>query len=161
MQDTIPRTRTTRIVLAATILGSSMAFLDGTVVNFALPDLQKTYAVDISVVQWVVEAYALALASLLLVGGSIGDRYDRRKIYICGIFLFAISWMACGLATNPAWLIVARTIQGAGAALLVPGSLALITATFPRERTGTGDWNLVWIFGYHNRGWSSGGRLAY
>ena len=93
--------------------------------------------------QWVVEAYALALASLLLVGGSIGDRYGRRKIYICGILLFAISSMACGLAKNPDWLIVARTIQGVGAALLVPGGLALITANFPESERGRaiGTWS--------------------
>jgi EmrB/QacA subfamily drug resistance transporter len=141
--STVLKTRKAAIVLAATILGSSMAFLDGTVVNLALPALQRTYGVDISVVQWVVEAYALTLASLLLVGGSLGDRYGRRKIYVCGILLFTFSSLACGLAQNPAWLIVARAIQGAGAALLVPGSLALITAAFPVSERGRaiGTWS--------------------
>ncbi|WP_109488447.1 MFS transporter [Occallatibacter savannae] len=144
MQDsTIVTTKTATIVLAATILGSSMAFLDGTVVNLALPALQRDYKVDISVVQWVVEAYALTLASLLLVGGSLGDRYGRKRVYICGILLFAVSSVACGLAQSPHWLIVARTIQGAGAALLVPGSLALITAAFPESERGRaiGTWS--------------------
>lgn len=138
-----PTPRTARIVLAATILGSSMAFLDGTVVNLALPTLQKDYRVDVPVVQWVVEAYALTLASLLLVGGSLGDHYGRRKVYIWGILLFASSSMACGFAPNTEWLIVARTIQGAGAALLVPGSLALITAVFPESERGRaiGTWS--------------------
>jgi EmrB/QacA subfamily drug resistance transporter len=136
-------TRTTRLVLAATILGSSMAFLDGTVVNLALPFLQKNLGADISDVQWVVEAYALTLASLLLVGGSLGDRYGRRKIYIFGVLLFAISSLACGLAQNTAWLIVARAVQGVGGALLVPGSLALITTTFPESSRGRaiGTWS--------------------
>src|ERR1700761_1587833 len=94
---------TERLVLVATILGSSMVFLDGTVVNLALPTLQKSFAANISAVQWVVEAYALSLASLLLVGGSMGDRYGRRKIYVYGVLLFAISSIACGLAANTAW----------------------------------------------------------
>jgi multidrug resistance protein len=94
-------------------------------------------------VQWIVEAYALTLASLLLVGGSMGDRYGRKKIYVYGILLFAISSIACGLAANIPWLIGARSIQGIGAALLVPGSLALITATFPESERGRaiGTWS--------------------
>src|ERR1700761_337 len=98
MQETT--TPTMRRVLAATILGSSMAFLDGTVVNLALPSLQSAFGANISAVQWVVEAYALTLASLLLVGGGLGDRYGRRKIYVCGVILFAASSIACGLASN-------------------------------------------------------------
>ena len=138
-----PTSLTARLVLVATILGSSMAFLDGTVVNLALPTLQKVFAADISSVQWVVETYALALASLLLVGGSMGDLYGRRKIYVYGVLLFAISSVACGLANSIAWLIVARAMQGVGAALLVPGSLALITAIFPEETRGRaiGTWS--------------------
>ena len=120
-----------------------MVFLDGTVVNLALPILQKTFNSNLSVMQWVVEAYALTLASLLLVGGSLGDRYGRRKIYIYGILLFAISSMACGMATNTTWLVAARAVQGVGGALLVPGSLALITATFPESERGRaiGTWS--------------------
>jgi EmrB/QacA subfamily drug resistance transporter len=138
-----PSTQTARIVLIATILGSGMVFLDGTVVNLALPYLQKSFNANVSIVQWVVEAYALTLASLLLVGGSLGDRYGRRKLYVCGVLLFAISSAVCGLAQSPTWLIAGRAIQGIGGALLVPGSLALITATFPEETRGRaiGTWS--------------------
>ena len=138
-----PTSVTARLVLLATILGSSMAFLDGTVVNLALPALQQTFRANMSGVQWVVEAYALTLASLLLVGGSMGDRYGRRKIYVYGILLFAVASIACGLAANIQGLISARAIQGIGAALLVPGSLALITATFPESERGRaiGTWS--------------------
>jgi EmrB/QacA subfamily drug resistance transporter len=142
-ENQLRTSRTAGFVLAATILGSSMAFLDGTVVNLALPILQKTFDANVSVVQWVVEAYALTLASLLLVGGSLGDRYGRRKVYIYGILLFAITSVACGLAATTVWLIVFRAVQGVGAALLVPGSLALITATFSESERGRaiGTWS--------------------
>lgn len=135
--------RTQRIVLTATILGSSMAFLDGTVVNLVLPTLQRTFHANVSAVQWVVEAYALTLASLLLVGGSLGDRYGRRKVYVCGTLLFAISSTACGFTVDTEWLIAGRAVQGVGAALLVPGSLALIAATFPESTRGRaiGTWS--------------------
>ncbi len=141
--DKSPTPRMARILLAATILGSSMAFLDGTVVNLALPTLQKEYGANLSVVQWVVEAYALTLASLLLVGGSLGDRYGRKMIYVCGILLFTASSITCGLSPNTELLIAARAFQGAGAALLVPGSLALITAVFPEGERGRaiGTWS--------------------
>src|SRR5580698_10844465 len=120
-----------RIVLAATILGSSMAFIDGTAVNVALPALQNSLRASIADVQWVVESYALMLAALLLVGGSLGDMFGRRKIYVFGVAVFAAASAACGMAPNIQFLIWARSIQGIGAALLVPGSLALITASFP------------------------------
>lgn len=121
-----------------------MAFLDGTVVNLALPILQNSFRANVLNVQWVVESYALTLASLLLVGGSLGDRYGRRKIYIYGIGLFALSSVAClGLAADIRWLIGARALQGVGAALLIPGSLALITTTFPESERGRaiGTWS--------------------
>lgn len=139
----IPSRRTAGLVLVATILGSSMVFLDGTVVNLALPALQTAFDANVSVVQWIVEAYALTLASLLLVGGSLGDRYGRRKVYVSGILLFAISSLACGLAESASWLIMARAVQGIGGALLVPGSLALITTTFPESERGRaiGTWS--------------------
>jgi EmrB/QacA subfamily drug resistance transporter len=142
-KDQTSRPRTPHLVLAATILGSGMAFLDSTVVNLALPTLQKTYGANVSIVQWVVEAYALAAASLLLVGGAIGDRYGRKKVYVYGILLFTISSMACGSAANTSWLIAARAAQGAGAALLIPGSLALITSSFPEKERGRaiGTWS--------------------
>src|SRR6266403_5618964 len=114
-------------VLAATILGSSMAFIDGTVVNVALPALQSDLHATIAQVQWVVESYALLLAALLLTGGSLGDIYGRRKIFCAGVALFAAASAWCGLAPNATHLIIARGVQGAGAALLVPGSLALIS----------------------------------
>jgi EmrB/QacA subfamily drug resistance transporter len=130
-------------VLAATILGSSMAFIDGTVVNVALPALQKALHASIADVQWVVEAYVLMLAALLLVGGSLGDIFGRRKVYVLGVAVFAAASAWCGLARNVDMLIWARSIQGIGAAFLVPGSLALITASFPEETRGRaiGTWS--------------------
>ena len=132
-----------RIVLAVTILGSSMAFIDGTVVNVALPALQNAFHASIADVQWVVESYALMLAALLLVGGSLGDMLGRRKVYVFGVAVFAAASAGCGLAQNIEMLIWARSIQGLGAALLVPGSLALITASFPEETRGQaiGTWS--------------------
>lgn len=130
-------------VLAATILGSSMAFIDGTVVNVALPALQAAFGASLSDVQWVVESYALFLAALLLIGGSLGDLYGRRRIYAAGVVLFTAASVWCGLAGDIRQLIVARGIQGVGGALLVPGSLALISASFPPETRGRaiGTWS--------------------
>jgi EmrB/QacA subfamily drug resistance transporter len=132
-----------RWVLAATILGSSMAFIDGTVVNVALPALQSTLHATVSQVQWVVESYALLLSSLLLLGGSLGDLYGRVKVFVFGVVVFAIASVFCGLAPTIYWLIVARAAQGAGAALLVPGSLALLSASFPDNERGRaiGTWS--------------------
>ena len=123
-------------VLIATILGSSMAFIDGTIVNVALPALQNALYASVSQMQWVIEAYALTLGTLLLVGGALGDLYGRRKIFLFGIVLFAFASAWCGSASTISSLITARTIQGIGAALLVPGSLALISTSFPKERRG-------------------------
>src|SRR5882757_8387707 len=130
-------------ILAATILGSSMAFIDGTVVNVALPALQSSLRATIADVQWVVESYALFLAALLLIGGSLGDLYGRRKIFAAGVALFSIASAWCGLAPNIGQLIVARGLQGIGGALLVPGSLALISASFPQKERGRaiGTWS--------------------
>jgi EmrB/QacA subfamily drug resistance transporter len=132
-----------RWVLIATILGSSMAFIDGTVVNVALPAVQVALHATASGLQWVVESYALLLASLLLLGGSLGDLYGRRKIFVVGVLIFAIGSAWCGLASSIAILIVARGLQGVGAALLVPGSLALISASFPESERGRaiGTWS--------------------
>src|SRR5690242_7487263 len=116
-------------VLLATILGSSMAFIDGSVVNVALPALQREFQASAPEVQWVVEAYALFLAALLLVGGSLGDRFGRRRIFILGTTIFALASIWCGLAPNSSQLILARAIQGMGGALLVPGSLAIISSS--------------------------------
>ena len=130
-------------ILAATILGSSMAFIDGTVVNVALPALQSALHATLADVQWVVESYALFLATLLLIGGSLGDLYGRRKIFALGVALFSVASAWCGLAPNIRQLIVARGVQGIGGALLVPGSLALISANFPEQQRGRaiGTWS--------------------
>src|SRR5207248_10534987 len=105
---------TGRWVLAATILGSSMGFIDGTVVNVALPVLQKELGATVADAQWVVEAYTLFLASLTLVGGSLGDRLGRRRIFAIGIVLFTAASIWCGFAPDPIQLIIARAVQGVG-----------------------------------------------
>jgi EmrB/QacA subfamily drug resistance transporter len=130
-------------ILAATILGSSMAFIDGTVVNVALPALQRNLNATVIDVQWVVEAYSLLLSALLLVGGSLGDRYGRRRIFAIGVAMFSLASMWCGLATGIRELIFARALQGAGGALLVPGSLAIIGASFRDQDRGhaIGTWS--------------------
>jgi EmrB/QacA subfamily drug resistance transporter len=132
-----------RWILAATILGSSMVFIDGTVVNVALPALQKNLNATAVDVQWVVESYALFLAALLLLGGSLGDHFGRRRIYSIGVVLFALASVWCGLAPNISQLILARAVQGIGGALLVPGGLAIISASFPEEERGRaiGTWS--------------------
>ncbi len=140
----VPSSKNTqRWVLVATILGSSLAFIDGTVVNVALPALQADLKATTADVQWIVESYALFLAALVLVGGSLGDRYGRRLIFSIGIILFAIASAACGFAPNPTILILARAVQGVGGALLVPGSLAIISATFEGAERGRaiGTWS--------------------
>src|ERR671922_1745365 len=106
-----------RWILAATILASSMAFIDGTVVNVALPALQSSLNATAVDVQWVVEAYSLLLSAFLLVGGSLGDHYGRRRIFLIGVTIFAIASAACGFAANITQLIAARALQGFGAAL--------------------------------------------
>jgi EmrB/QacA subfamily drug resistance transporter len=130
-------------ILAAAILGSSLAFIDGTVVNVALPALQRELNASAFEAQWVIESYALLLAALLLVGGSLGDRFGRRRVFMIGVALFAVSSLLCGLAATVQQLIAARALQGAGGALLVPGSLALISASFSKEERGRaiGTWS--------------------
>lgn len=130
-------------ILAATILGSSMAFIDGTVVNVALPALQRELGATATDLQWVVEAYALLFSALLLVGGSLGDQFGRRRTFAIGVSLFTLMSVGCGLARSMPQLILARALQGVGAALLVPGSLALISASFPEKERGRaiGSWS--------------------
>jgi EmrB/QacA subfamily drug resistance transporter len=130
-------------ILAATILGSSMVFIDGTVVNVALPALQTNLNATVVDVQWVVEAYALFLAALLLAGGSLGDHFGRKRIYTVGVVLFVLASIWCGLAPGINQLTVARAVQGVGGALLVPGSLAIISASFGEEERGQaiGTWS--------------------
>jgi EmrB/QacA subfamily drug resistance transporter len=132
-----------RWVLLATILGSSLVFIDGTVVNVALPALQANLQATVVDVQWVIESYALLLAALLLVGGSLGDIYGRRRIYAIGVIVFAAASASCGLALTINQLILARAMQGIGAALLVPGSLAIISASFAEKDRGRaiGTWS--------------------
>src|SRR5690348_1517807 len=132
----LPVTKNGPWILAATILGSSMAFIDGTVVNVALPALQSALGATLAEVQWVVESYALFLAALLLIGGSLGDRYGRRKIFTIGVALFGFASLACAAASTLGLLVAARALQGIGAALLMPGSLALISAAFPKAERG-------------------------
>jgi EmrB/QacA subfamily drug resistance transporter len=130
-------------ILAAAILGTSMAFIDGTVVNVALPALQASFRATVIDVQWVVEAYGLFLGALILVGGSAGDLFGRRRMFLTGVVLFATASVACGLARNIDQLIAARAVQGIGAALLTPGSLAIISASFPERERGRaiGTWS--------------------
>src|SRR5580765_2272754 len=119
--------------LVATIVGSSLTFVDATVVNVALPALQADLNASITDVQWVIEAYALFLGALILVGGSLGDQFGRKRIFLAGVVSFAAASVLCGVATSPRALIVGRALQGIGAAFLVPGSLAIISATFDEQ----------------------------
>jgi EmrB/QacA subfamily drug resistance transporter len=132
-------------ILAAAILGSSMAFIDGTVVNVALPAVQSALGATLAQVQWVVAAFALTLSALLLTGGSLGDLYGRRRVFSAGVIVFAIASLWCGLSPNIEQLIAARALQGVGGALLVPGSLALISASFTAHDRGRaiGTWSAV------------------
>lgn len=126
----------TRWVLPATILGSSISFIDSSVVNVALPAMQRSLGAGLGTMQWVVNGYMLALASLILLGGSAGDRFGRRRVFIIGLVGFAGASLACGLAPSAAWLIAARLLQGAAAALLTPASLAIIGAAYGGEARG-------------------------
>jgi EmrB/QacA subfamily drug resistance transporter len=130
-------------VLLATVLGSGLAGVDATVVNVALPAIGESLNVDFAILQWTITAYTLTLASLILLGGALGDRYGRRRVFVIGVIWFAVASMACGAAPSAGWLIAARALQGVGAALLTPGSLAIIQATFaPRDRArAIGAWS--------------------
>jgi EmrB/QacA subfamily drug resistance transporter len=125
--------RAARGVLAATILGSGMAFLDGTVVNIALPHIGTEFGAGVAGLQWIVNGYLLTLAALILVAGSLGDRYGRRRVYLVGVVWFALSSLLCGVALNTEMLVAARILQGIGGALLTPGALAIIQSAFHRE----------------------------
>ena len=130
-------------VVAATVLGSGMAALDATVVGIALPAIGRDFHASVSSVQWVVDAYTLTLAGLLLLGGTLGDSYGRRKLFVIGVVWFAIASLLCGLALNAPMLIAARALQGVGGALLTPGSLAILQASFAEEDRGAaiGAWS--------------------
>jgi EmrB/QacA subfamily drug resistance transporter len=130
-------------ILATTILASSMAFIDGTVVNIALPALQRSLGATLANDQWVIEAYELMLAALLLVGGATGDRFGRRRVFVIGVIIFTAASAVCGLSNSVRMMIFARGLQGVGGALLIPGSLSLLSASLDREKRGRaiGTWS--------------------
>ena len=132
-----------RWTLVATIVASSMTFIDATVANVALPALQAELHATITDVQWVIEAYALFLGALILVGGSMGDQFGRKRVFLFGVGFFTAASVLCGVAPSPRVLIAGRALQGIGAAFLVPGSLAIISATFDDDERGTaiGTWS--------------------
>jgi EmrB/QacA subfamily drug resistance transporter len=132
-----------RWLLATAVAGSGMAFLDGTVVNVALPDIGHDFDASTSALQWILNGYLLTLASLILLGGSLGDRYGRRRVFVLGVGLFTLASLLCAIAPSAELLIFARALQGIGGALLTPGSLALIEASFrPGDRArAIGAWS--------------------
>jgi EmrB/QacA subfamily drug resistance transporter len=132
-----------RWVLAISVLGSGMAFLDGTVVNVALPDIGRDFHASTASLQWILNGYLLTLASVILLGGSLGDRYGRRRIFVAGVVLFTAASLLCAVAPSAGFLIFARLVQGLGGALLTPGSLAMIEASFrPADRArAIGAWS--------------------
>jgi EmrB/QacA subfamily drug resistance transporter len=132
-----------RWVLFATVLGSGIAFLDATVVNVALPTIGRELDASVAGLQWIVNGYTLTLASLILIGGSLGDRFGRRRVFLIGIAWFAVASLLCGLAPDAGTLVAARALQGVGGALLTPGSLAIIQASFaPGDRArAVGAWS--------------------
>jgi EmrB/QacA subfamily drug resistance transporter len=119
-----------RWVIAATVLGSGIAFLDGTIVNVALPAIGRSLHTDVAGLQWTVDAYLVTLTAFLLFGGALGDRFGRKRIFVIGLVSFTLASVACALATTSTFLVVARAVQGAAGALLVPGSLAIIGSSF-------------------------------
>lgn len=128
--------RSSSLILTTTILASGLGFLMGSSVTIALPVIQRALTVDIATVQWIANAYALALSGLILLSGSLGDILGTRRVYNSGILVFTIGSLASGLAPDASWLIAARALQGIGAALMIPGSLAIINDTFPPEARG-------------------------
>jgi EmrB/QacA subfamily drug resistance transporter len=132
-----------RWVMAATVLGSGLAFVDATVVNVALPSIGDSLRADLSSLTWVINAYTLTLASMILLGGSLGDRFGRRRVFVIGVVWFALASLLCGLAPNIETLIAARALQGVGGALLTPGSLAILQSAFrPEDRSrAIGAWS--------------------
>lgn len=135
--------RTGRWVLAATVAGSAIASIDATVVSIALPAIGRDFGAGLATLQWIVTAYTLTLAGLLLIAGALGDRYGRRRVFVIGVLWFAVASVLCGIAPDPATLIAARALQGVGAALLTPGSLAILQASFrPEDRAkAIGAWS--------------------
>jgi MFS family permease len=136
-------TPTARWVIAATVLGSGIAFLDGTVVNVALPSIGRDLHTGVAGLQWTLDAYLVTLTAFLLLGGALGDKYGRKRVFLIGLVFFTLSSVACAAAPNVATLVVARAFEGVGGALLVPGSLAIIGASFePTDRArAVGAWS--------------------
>jgi EmrB/QacA subfamily drug resistance transporter len=131
-----------RLILVACVLGSGIAFLDSTVVNVALPAIRRDLDTGLTAQQWIVEAYLLTLGAMLLVGGALGDLYGRRRVFGAGLVAFGVTSLICAVAPSSGILVAARALQGAAGALLVPSSLAIITASFPDEERGRaiGSW---------------------
>jgi len=125
-----------RFVIATTILASSLAFVDGSVVNVGLPAIGASFRADADHLQWVVNAYLLPLSALLLLGGAVGDRFGRRRLLIAGVGLFGVASLACAAAPSLLWLLVARFVQGVSAAMLMPSSLAILGQSFSGEAKG-------------------------
>jgi EmrB/QacA subfamily drug resistance transporter len=132
-----------RWTLVAAVVGSGMAFVDGTIVNVALPAIQRAMNATTADTQWVMESYALLVSALLLVGGVLGDHYGRRRVFVIGAVVFTLASLGCAASEGVAWLIGMRGLQGLGAALLIPGSLSLISSAYPKERRGAaiGTWS--------------------
>lgn len=132
-----------RWVLFATVLGSGLAFIDATVVNIALPRIGDEFDAGAAALQWTVNGYTLSLAALILLGGSLGDRFGRRRVFVLGIVWFAAASLLCGVAPNVEILVAARVLQGIGGALLTPGALAILGASFhPDDRArAIGAWS--------------------
>ena len=125
------------LTLASVSFGLFMIMLDNTVVNVALPSIQRDLGADLSELEWIVTGYALTFASLMLVGGKVADAYGRRRVFVVGIVVFTLASLMCGLATSSSMLIGSRVLQGAGAALMNPATLSIIAATFPPRERGT------------------------
>jgi EmrB/QacA subfamily drug resistance transporter len=139
--ERVPTAKTTdthqkRWVLICAVLGSTMAFVDESVVNVALPRIEADLHTSLSAMQWVINAYTLCMSALLLIGGAAGDRFGRRRIFMIGVVVFTMASIACGLAPNPDALVSARALQGVGAAFLIPCGLALISAVYDEKERG-------------------------
>jgi EmrB/QacA subfamily drug resistance transporter len=142
--DAVPCSESARRwTLVAAVVGSGMAFVDGTIVNVALPAIQRAMNATTADAQWVMESYALLVSALLLVGGVLGDHYGRRRVFVIGAVVFTLASLGCAASASVAWLIGMRALQGFGAALLIPGSLALLSSAYPKERRGAaiGTWS--------------------
>ena len=129
-------TRRGRLALAAVVLGSGTAFLESSVVGVALPAIGEDLDLDLGGLQWVVNGYLLALSALIILGGSLGDRYGRKRVFVAGLTGFAVTSLICGIAPSAGLLIAARVLQGVAGALLVPASLAIVEASFAAHDRG-------------------------